>query len=183
VVKRTSLNLELDLVDRARAVLGTKGTTDTIHRALEEVVRRESLKRLAEWTFEHVTPVEFEDAEVSDQFVSMLEDGEIATCDIVRFELLWSTQHTESFTSLRRDLDMLRDVPIGKRVWRRALDVFELFAAEGPLHHRQVKIPDLLVAAAAEIAELPVLHYDRDFEAIAAVTGQPVRALASLGSL
>ena len=53
----------------------------------------------------------------------------------------------------------------------------------GPLHHRQVALPDLLVAAAAERAEIPVLHYDRHFELIASITGQPVRAIAPLGSL
>jgi hypothetical protein len=36
---------------------------------------------------------------------------------------------------------------------------------------------------AAELAEVPVLHYDRHFDVIAAVTGQPVRAIAPLGSL
>jgi predicted nucleic acid-binding protein len=56
-------------------------------------------------------------------------------------------------------------------------------ARRGPLHHRQLKIPDLLIAAAAESAGMPVLHYDRHFELIAEVTGQPVRALAPLGSL
>jgi Arc/MetJ family transcription regulator len=49
VVKRTSLNLDLDLVAEARTVLGSNGTTDTVHRALEEVIRQEKLKRLAEW--------------------------------------------------------------------------------------------------------------------------------------
>lgn len=49
MIKRTSLNLDLDLVAQAREVLDTRTTTDTIHRALEEVVRREALKRLAEW--------------------------------------------------------------------------------------------------------------------------------------
>lgn len=47
VVKRTSLNLDLELVGKAREVLGSDGTTDTIHRALEDVVRREKLRRLA----------------------------------------------------------------------------------------------------------------------------------------
>lgn len=56
VVKRTSLNLDLELVGQARAVLGSNGTTDTIHRALEEVVRREKLRRLSERTFEDLTP-------------------------------------------------------------------------------------------------------------------------------
>lgn len=52
VIKRTSLNLEFDLVAEARAILETQGTTDTIHRALQEVVRRERLRRLAEERFE-----------------------------------------------------------------------------------------------------------------------------------
>lgn len=55
VVKRTSLNLELDLVAQARDVLDTRGTTDTIHRALEEVVRRERLRLLALEPFEDLT--------------------------------------------------------------------------------------------------------------------------------
>ena len=77
---------------------------------------------------------------------------------------------------------MLTNVAIGPRVWRRAVEVLELFAEQGPKHHDEF-VPDLLVAAAAERAELPVLHYDRHFELIAEVTGQPVRAIAPLGSL
>jgi len=56
MVKRTSLNLDLELVAAAREVLGTKGATDTIHRALEDVVRRQRLKELADSTFEDLTP-------------------------------------------------------------------------------------------------------------------------------
>ena len=58
VVKRTFLNLDLDfdLVEQAREVLGSHGATDTIHRALEEVVRRERLRRLAAEPFEDLTP-------------------------------------------------------------------------------------------------------------------------------
>ncbi len=55
VVKRTSLNLEFDLVAEARAVLKTRGTTDTIHRALEEVVRQQRLRALAAERFEDLT--------------------------------------------------------------------------------------------------------------------------------
>lgn len=36
------------------------------------------------------------------------------------------------------------------------------------------KVPDLLIAAAAEASDLAVLHDDADFDRIAAVTGQPV---------
>lgn len=56
MVKRTSLNLDLDLVAEARSVLGSNGTTDTVHRALEEVVRQEKLRRLTEHDFSELTP-------------------------------------------------------------------------------------------------------------------------------
>ena len=102
---------------------------------------------------------------------------------MVKLELLWTSRDHADVAARRHDLDSLRQHPMGERVWRRATDVFELFAERGPLHHRQVGIPDLLIAAAAELAELPVLHYDRDFELIAEVTGQLVRAIAPLGSL
>ncbi len=56
MIKRTSLNLDLELVGEARDVLGSNGTTDTIHRALEDVIRREKLRRLSERTFDDLTP-------------------------------------------------------------------------------------------------------------------------------
>jgi Arc/MetJ family transcription regulator len=49
MIRRTSLNLDFDLVDRARDVLETSTTTETVHRALEDVIRRDALRRLAEW--------------------------------------------------------------------------------------------------------------------------------------
>ncbi len=91
-----------------------------------------------------------------------------------------------SMTSSRRERDSaaLADVPITAPVWRRALDVFERVRQHGPRSTTgRSRSPTLVVAAAAELAELPVLHYDRHFELIAEVTGQPVRAIAPLGSL
>ena len=129
------------------------------------------------WTSRHRNPETLED------FNERLEDGEIATCDTVKLELLWSARDHAEFASLRSDLDALVLVPIDQRVWHRAIDVFGELAARGPLHHREVKIPDLVIAAAAELAGLPVSHYDRDFEVIASVTGQEVRAIAPLGTL
>lgn len=57
----------------------------------------------------------------------------------------------------------------------RAIEVQQLLADRG--HHRAPSVPDLLVAAAAEIAEFAVLHVDKDFELIASATGQPVERL------
>jgi Arc/MetJ family transcription regulator len=52
MVKRTSLNLDMSLVDEAREVLGTRGTTQTVNRALAEVVRHDKLRRLTEMVFD-----------------------------------------------------------------------------------------------------------------------------------
>jgi predicted nucleic acid-binding protein len=57
----------------------------------------------------------------------------------------------------------------------RAVEVQALLADRG--QHRAASIPDLLIAATAELAGLRVLHQDRDFELIAGVTGQPVERL------
>jgi hypothetical protein len=46
------MNLDLGLVDEAKKVLETTGTTETIHRALTEVVRQERLRRLAHRRFD-----------------------------------------------------------------------------------------------------------------------------------
>jgi len=48
-IRRTSLNLDHDLVAQARDVLDTRTATETIHRALEDVVTREALRKLAAW--------------------------------------------------------------------------------------------------------------------------------------
>ena len=54
VIKRTSINLDLELVAEARGIFGTKNTTDMVHTALREVVRREKLKALSKMRFDHM---------------------------------------------------------------------------------------------------------------------------------
>jgi predicted nucleic acid-binding protein len=129
------------------------------------------------WTTRHRDP------EIEERFNDLVEDGEIAICEVVELELLRSARDGRDFAERREALEALPAVAIDARAWLRATDVFQLMAEVAPRHHRQVKLPDLLVAAAAELAALPVVHYDGDFELIAAVTGQQIRALAPIGSL
>lgn len=63
--------------------------------------------------------------------------------------------------------------PVGED---RAIEVLTLLADRG--HHGAPSVPDLLIAATAEIAGLTVLHHDKDFDLIAEVTGQRVERLA-----
>ncbi len=59
----------------------------------------------------------------------------------------------------------------------RAVEILALLADRG--QHRAPSIPDLIIAATAELAWLTVLHRDKDFEVIAAVTGQAVERLSA----
>lgn len=58
---------------------------------------------------------------------------------------------------------------------RRAVEVQGVLARLG--HHRAPSVPDLLIAATAELTGLVVLHRDKDFEVIAEVTGQALEEL------
>jgi len=60
VVKRTNINLDMDLVEQAAQQLGTRRTTDTVHEALRDVVARARRARLAERDFEDLTPESLE---------------------------------------------------------------------------------------------------------------------------
>jgi predicted nucleic acid-binding protein len=61
-------------------------------------------------------------------------------------------------------------------VEERAVEVQRLLAERG--HHRAPSIPDLLIAAAAELNRRTILHLDKDFELIAELTGQPTERLS-----
>lgn len=52
----------------------------------------------------------------------------------------------------------------------RTVEVLALLADQG--QHRAPSVPDLIIAATAELAGLTVLHFDKDFDLIASVTGQ-----------
>lgn len=61
----------------------------------------------------------------------------------------------------------------------RAVTVQQALADAG--QHRAPSVPDLLIAATAEMSGLTVLHLDKDFDLMAATTGQPVQRLTLPG--
>lgn len=63
----------------------------------------------------------------------------------------------------------------------RAVEVQDRLAERS--QHRGAKIADLLIAAAAEAANLVVLHYDHDYDLIATVTGQPTEWVVPAGTV
>jgi predicted nucleic acid-binding protein len=63
----------------------------------------------------------------------------------------------------------------------RAIEVQDELADRS--QQRGAKIADVLIAAAAEAAELVVLHYDHDCDLIATVTGQHVEWIVAAGTI
>lgn len=112
-----------------------------------------------------------------------LEEDRVATTAPVRLEVLFSAQSADDYDRRVEEFEVLRQLPCAEDAWARALDVQRQLAHAGGLHHRSVKIPDLLVAAVAELEDAVVWHYDTDFDRIAEVTGQPTQWIAPRGSL
>jgi predicted nucleic acid-binding protein len=114
-------------------------------------------------------------------FATAVEDGRVAVCDQVAMELLWSARDIDDFRSTEAALLACPWFEIEPADWREARRVFGELADRGPLHHRQVKIPDLVIAAVAARNGLTLVHYDSDYDIVASVTGQPTRWAAPRG--
>ena len=120
---------------------------------------------------------------VIDRLADLFGADEVAITEPIRLEVLFSARSAPDYHAISRELDGLEPAPCGNSELRRALEVQRLLAHEAGLHHRSVKIPDLLVAATAELAGLTVLHYDEDYERVGAVTGQCTEWIATRGSI
>lgn len=100
----------------------------------------------------------------------LIAEGRIAVCAPVIFELGFSAQSPVDHQELMEVLAAFPHTPITDADHRRAIEVQGLLALTG--QHRSLSLVDALVAAIAEARQLTVLHYDADFERVAAITGQ-----------
>jgi len=105
--------------------------------------------------------------------------GRVGRACISDLEVGFSARSASEWDSLHRALSAFQPVETEARHVQRALQVQRLLAARS---QRGRKVPGLLVAAAAEEAGLTVLHYDADFDRIAAVTGQACEWVVPSGS-
>lgn len=113
------------------------------------------------------------------EWASRIERGLVRISTVTRLEVGYSAR---SGTDLRSGLRTppLSAMPVEyltPTIEDRAVEVLTLLADRGM--HRAPSIPDLLIAATAELAGLVVLHSDKDFDLIAQLTGQPLERLDS----
>lgn len=99
-------------------------------------------------------------------------DGMLATFVTVDLELGYSARDPHEHQGIFRVRSQLVQLAAVDEIALRAREVQALMAARS--QHRAAGVMDLLTAAAAEHHGAAVLHYDADFDHIAAVTGQPV---------
>lgn len=117
----------------------------------------------------------------ADEWARRTERGLLRIATVTRLEVGFSARSADA---LRRGMNEppLSVMPVEyatPAIEDRAVSVQLLLADQG--HHRAVAVPDLIVAATAELNGLTVLHVDKDFDLVAAVTGQPVERLAEAG--
>lgn len=106
--------------------------------------------------------------------------GDIGRASICDLEVGHSARNTEEWDHFVGALNAFGPVDTTAAHVRRALQVQRLLAERS---QRGRKIPDLLIAAAAEELGLSVLHYDADFDLIASVTGQRCQWVVPAGSV
>ena len=111
------------------------------------------------------------------EWAGRIERGLVRITTVTRLEVGYSARSGPEMRSRFR-LPPMVSMPVEcltPAIEDRAVEVLALLADRG--QHRAPTLPDLIIAAAAELAELTVLHLDKDFDVIAKVTGQPVERL------
>jgi predicted nucleic acid-binding protein len=129
------------------------------------------------WLIDKSALVRLAQSDDATQWASRIQRGLVRIATVTRLEVGVSARSAEE---LRASLGRppLASMPIEyltPAIEDRAVVVQAALAERG--QHRAPSIPDLLIAATAELAQLTVLHLDHDYELIAEVTDQPVERL------
>ncbi|MDH6545476.1 PIN domain nuclease [Streptomyces lavendulae] len=106
--------------------------------------------------------------------------GLLALCGAIELEVLHSARGRAEAQEIREELRGFDWLPTYDEAWDRAVEVQALLIEAGTW--RAVSVPDLIIAATAELHEATVLHYDGDYDMIAKVTGQPTRWVVPPGT-
>ena len=98
------------------------------------------------------------------------ESARLAVCVVTMAERLYSSRNVDEMDSDHAQLVQLQFLAMTPIAEQQVVLTLKALAAKG--QHRGRPIPDVLIAAIAHAHGAVVLHYDHDFELIAAVTGQ-----------
>ena len=119
--------------------------------------------------------------QVRQRFEALLVEGRLAACQMTALEFLNNAPDPKGYEILLGALQGHRWIDVGTDAMNRAMATHRAMARQS--RHRNFRLPDLIIAATAELAGATVLHYDADYDRIADVTGQPTEWVAPRGSL
>ncbi len=132
---------------------------------------------MTSWIIDKSALVRLGSSPDADEWASKIHRGLVRIATVTRLEVGYSARTAADLTvSIARP--PLSSMPIEyltPAIEDRAVEIQVMLAHRG--QHRAASVPDLLIAAAAELAGLTVLHADSDFELIAEITGQPEERL------
>ncbi len=133
---------------------------------------------MTDWLIDKSALVRLVASPEATDWANRIERGLVRVTSVTLLEVGFSAR---SASDLRHALGSapLRSMPVEyftPAIEHRAAEVQAILAERG--QHRAPSIPDLLIAAVAELALLTVLHMDKDFDLIAEITGQPVERLS-----
>lgn len=117
------------------------------------------------------------DSPHSQEWAERIERGLVRITTVTRLEVGFSARSGDELrtASQRPPLAAMPVEYLTPAIEDRAVEVQQLLADRA--QHRAPSVPDLMIAATAELAGYTVLHLDKDFELIAGVTGQPLERL------
>jgi predicted nucleic acid-binding protein len=136
----------------------------------------------ASWLVDRSVLARVDVAVVADAILPRVQAGQIGVALVTELEVGFSARSRQDYDANRQDLlDLLIPVTMPVRAEERARELQRDLVTRG--QHRGVSVPDLVLAAIADIEELTVLHYDADFDLISDATGQPTEWVVPRGSI
>jgi predicted nucleic acid-binding protein len=127
---------------------------------------------VTDWLIDKSALVRLGDSPDSEEWASRIERGLVRITTVTRLEIGYSARSAAQ-ARMAFSTPPISAMPVEylmPAIEDRALEVQLMLAGKG--HHRAPSIPDLLIAATAELAGLSVLHLDKDFDLIGKLTGQ-----------
>ena len=122
------------------------------------------------------------DGDVREWLRAAIVADAVAICDQVVIEYLRGARNQAEFVDFEAVLSAFPWLRIEPADWDRVRSVYRTLSGVTGGYQQIVPIADALIAAVAERHRVGVVHYDEDYDRIAAITGQPVRWVMPRGS-
>ena len=118
---------------------------------------------------------------VKRRFDALLAEGRLAACHMTALEWLNNAPDPPTYARMQSALNAHRWLDVSSAAMDRAVSVHQELGKRS--QHRNFRLPDLIIAATAELTGATILHYDADYDRIAAITGQPSEWVVPRGSI